>query len=187
VGGYHLVLPERQWWSLVHRRQPYCKQLSVAWCQVQQLGKSTEGATCSKSVPGCLLNGILHDCILCACGVMGLCVANCQQEGGVRVNAFVSGGFLKQVAPNRVGSKLEGFIHICDYCAYSATRAHHSCCLSRQSHGSLLTLELYTASCKHRYHPGRPRRRGPCRSPCGSCQTPTGRWSQHGSLAPRQG
>ena len=38
-----------------------------------------------------------------------------RREGGVRVNAFVSGGFLKQVAPHRVGSKLEGFIHICDY------------------------------------------------------------------------
>ena len=33
----------------------------------------------------------------------------------MRVNAFVSGGFLKQVAPQRVGVKLEGFIHICDY------------------------------------------------------------------------
>jgi hypothetical protein len=34
----------------------------------------------------------------------------------VRVNAFVSGGFLKKVAPSsRVGVKLEGFIHICDY------------------------------------------------------------------------
>jgi hypothetical protein len=38
------------------------------------------------------------------------------REGGVRVNAFVSGGFLKKVAPSsRVGVKLEGFIHICDY------------------------------------------------------------------------
>lgn len=33
----------------------------------------------------------------------------------MRVNAFVSGGFLKQVAPKRVGVKLDGFIHICDY------------------------------------------------------------------------
>jgi len=32
------------------------------------------------------------------------------------VNAFVSGGFLKQIAGSkRVGVKLEGFIHICDY------------------------------------------------------------------------
>lgn len=36
-------------------------------------------------------------------------------EGGVRVNAFVAGGYLAKVAPRRVGSKLEGFVHICDY------------------------------------------------------------------------
>jgi hypothetical protein len=42
------------------------------------------------------------------------------------VNAFVSGGFLKQVAPQRVGSKLEGFIHICDYCECTAVMAVYS-------------------------------------------------------------
>lgn len=36
-------------------------------------------------------------------------------EGGVRVNAFVSGGYLAKVAPQRIGTKLDGFIHICDY------------------------------------------------------------------------
>ena len=44
-------------------------------------------------------------------------------EGGVRVNAFVSGGFLKFVAPKRVGTKLDGFIHICDYYAIFAALA----------------------------------------------------------------
>ena len=38
-------------------------------------------------------------------------------EGGIRGNAFVSGGFLQKHAhPSRIGSKLEGFTHICDWC-----------------------------------------------------------------------
>ena len=38
-------------------------------------------------------------------------------EGGVRTNAFVSGGFLKQMAPQMVGKKLEGYVHVCDWYA----------------------------------------------------------------------
>ena len=44
-------------------------------------------------------------------------------EGGVRVNAFVSGGFLAKVAAARLGSKLAGLIHICDYYATFAALA----------------------------------------------------------------
>lgn len=44
-------------------------------------------------------------------------------EGGTRVNAFVSGGYLKKVAAARIGSKLEGFIHVCDYYATFAAIA----------------------------------------------------------------
>eukprot|EP00039_Didymoeca_costata_P001708 m.54477 g.54477 ORF g.54477 m.54477 type:complete len:583 (-) comp10929_c0_seq2:800-2548(-) len=38
-------------------------------------------------------------------------------EGGIRVNAFVSGGYLKQVAPQMVGTTLEGYVSIADYYA----------------------------------------------------------------------
>ena len=38
-------------------------------------------------------------------------------EGGVRVAAFVSGGFLGRVAPNVVGQRLGGIIHIADWYA----------------------------------------------------------------------
>lgn len=36
-------------------------------------------------------------------------------QGGIRVNAFVSGGLLNAVAPGRIGTKLDGFTHVCDY------------------------------------------------------------------------
>ena len=49
-------------------------------------------------------------------------------EGGVRTNAFVSGGFLQQFAPSRVGSKLEGYVHVCDwyatFCALGGCSKH---------------------------------------------------------------
>jgi hypothetical protein len=35
-------------------------------------------------------------------------------QGGIRVNAFVSGGLLKTVAPAMIGKKLDGFTHACD-------------------------------------------------------------------------
>lgn len=38
-------------------------------------------------------------------------------EGGVRVNGFVSGGFISTQAPSRVGSRLEGLVHVCDWYA----------------------------------------------------------------------
>ena len=38
-------------------------------------------------------------------------------EGGVRVNGFVSGGFLQTVAPHMVGTTLNGFVHACDWYA----------------------------------------------------------------------
>lgn len=44
-------------------------------------------------------------------------------EGGIRGNAFVSGGFLARKAPQRVGSKLEGYTHICDWYATFAALA----------------------------------------------------------------
>merc|ERR1712232_148713 len=44
-------------------------------------------------------------------------------EGGIRGNAFVSGGFLAQKAPERVGSKLEGYTHMCDWYATFAALA----------------------------------------------------------------
>ena len=34
-------------------------------------------------------------------------------QGGIRVNAFVSGGLLKTVAPKMIGTKLDGFTHAC--------------------------------------------------------------------------
>eukprot|EP00729_Bicosta_minor_P001083 gene1083-4901_t len=36
-------------------------------------------------------------------------------QGGIRVNAFVAGGYLVKVAPGMVGKKLEGFISIADW------------------------------------------------------------------------
>jgi len=36
-------------------------------------------------------------------------------QGGIRVNAFVSGGLLKKAAPQRIGTKLEGITHVCDF------------------------------------------------------------------------
>jgi len=44
-------------------------------------------------------------------------------EGGIRGNAFVSGGFLARKAPGRVGSTLEGYTHICDWYATFAALA----------------------------------------------------------------
>ena len=38
-------------------------------------------------------------------------------QGGIRVNAFVSGGLLQTVAPARIGTKLDGFTHVCDWYA----------------------------------------------------------------------
>ena len=38
-------------------------------------------------------------------------------QGGIRVNAFVSGGFLKTAAPDMIGRKLDGFVHVCDWYA----------------------------------------------------------------------
>jgi hypothetical protein len=38
-------------------------------------------------------------------------------QGGIRVNAFVSGGLLKTAAPDMIGRKLDGFVHVCDYYA----------------------------------------------------------------------
>ena len=38
-------------------------------------------------------------------------------QGGIRVNAFVSGGLLKTAAPDMIGRKLDGFVHVCDWCA----------------------------------------------------------------------
>lgn len=35
----------------------------------------------------------------------------------MRTNAFVSGGYLTQVAPHMVGKKLTGYFHVCDYYA----------------------------------------------------------------------
>lgn len=37
-------------------------------------------------------------------------------QGGIRVNAFVSGGLLKTAAPTMIGTKLDGFTHACDWC-----------------------------------------------------------------------
>jgi arylsulfatase I/J len=39
------------------------------------------------------------------------------QEGGIRVNAFISGGFLAAVAPKMIGTKLDGLIALADYYA----------------------------------------------------------------------
>jgi len=36
-------------------------------------------------------------------------------EGGIRSASFVSGGFLHNKAPHRVGTKLSGYVHICDW------------------------------------------------------------------------
>jgi arylsulfatase I/J len=36
-------------------------------------------------------------------------------QGGIRVNAFVSGGLIKTKAPDMVGKKLDGFTHACDW------------------------------------------------------------------------
>lgn len=36
-------------------------------------------------------------------------------EGGIRVNAFVSGGYIAKVAPAMVGQKLDGFVSIADW------------------------------------------------------------------------
>jgi len=44
-------------------------------------------------------------------------------EGGIRGNAFVSGGFLQQKAPQRIGTKLEGYTHIADWYATFAALA----------------------------------------------------------------
>ena len=41
-------------------------------------------------------------------------------EGGVRVNAFVSGGLIAAKYPNMVGKKLEGYVSIADYYATCA-------------------------------------------------------------------
>ena len=38
-------------------------------------------------------------------------------QGGTRVNAWVSGGYLQQVAPKQIGKKLEGVTHVCDFYA----------------------------------------------------------------------
>jgi len=44
-------------------------------------------------------------------------------EGGIRGNAFVSGGFLQKKAPQRIGTKLEGYTHIADWYATFAALA----------------------------------------------------------------
>jgi len=44
-------------------------------------------------------------------------------EGGIRVNAFVSGGYLAKVAPARIGTKLEGLVSIADWYATFAAIA----------------------------------------------------------------
>jgi arylsulfatase I/J len=44
-------------------------------------------------------------------------------EGGIRGNAFVSGGFLQRKAPQRVGVRLEGYTHISDWYATFAALA----------------------------------------------------------------
>eukprot|EP00912_Choanoflagellata_sp_UC4_P000242 UC4_evm2s153 len=44
-------------------------------------------------------------------------------QGGIRVNAFVSGPFLAKTAPHRVGSKLEGMVSIADWYATFAALA----------------------------------------------------------------
>eukprot|EP00662_Eupelagonemidae_sp_cell21_P020489 gene20490-13827_t len=44
-------------------------------------------------------------------------------EGGIRGNSFVSGGFLARKAPKMVGSKLEGYTHICDWYSTFASLA----------------------------------------------------------------
>jgi arylsulfatase B len=36
-------------------------------------------------------------------------------QGGIRVNAFVSGGLIQAKAPKMVGKKLDGFTHACDW------------------------------------------------------------------------
>ena len=38
-------------------------------------------------------------------------------QGGIRVNAFVSGGLIKAAAPAMVGKRLTGFVHACDWFA----------------------------------------------------------------------
>lgn len=38
-------------------------------------------------------------------------------QGGIRVNAFVSGGLIQTKAPKMVGKKLDGFTHACDWYA----------------------------------------------------------------------
>ena len=55
-----------------------------------------------------------------ACNVTVLFCFVCR-EGGIRGNAFVSGGYLQTHAPARVGSKIDGMTHICDW---YATFAH---------------------------------------------------------------
>jgi arylsulfatase I/J len=37
------------------------------------------------------------------------------------VNAFFSGGYLQKAAPSRIGTKLDGYTHVCDF---YATFAH---------------------------------------------------------------
>eukprot|EP00937_MAST-01D_sp_MAST-1D-sp2_P000373 g373.t1 len=58
-------------------------------------------------------------------------------EGGVRTNAFVSGGFIKQVAPQMVGKKLEGYVHVCDWYATFAALAGAS---ARDERGAIANL-----------------------------------------------
>merc|ERR1712217_24682 len=44
-------------------------------------------------------------------------------EGGIRGNAFISGGFLQRKSPKRVGTKLEGYTHMADWYATFAALA----------------------------------------------------------------
>ena len=39
------------------------------------------------------------------------------RQGGIRVNAFVSGGLIQAKAPKMVGKKLDGFTHAADWYA----------------------------------------------------------------------
>ena len=65
-------------------------------------------------------------------------------QGGIRVNAFVSGGFLPAA---KRGTELDAYIHIADWCAWSRL----GCCMHVVR--CILQVTLYVAT-SHRAHCG---------------------------------
>eukprot|EP01043_Picozoa_sp_COSAG02_P056190 COSAG02_NODE_6628_length_3450_cov_3.031334_1_plen_531_part_00 len=61
-------------------------------------------------------------------------------QGGIRVNAFVSGGWLQTVAPGMIGRKLDGFVHVCDWyttwCSLAGVHKEDDRALAANQHGA---------------------------------------------------